>query len=211
MDVQLPGHPYVKSPIDIACWDIAGQAAGMPLWQMMGGSAPEPVAVNSSISTGTPDEMIALIKRAAEEGYTVHSAKIGGADIGADIERIEAISSNLPRGHKVTFDVNRAWQPGVAVQVLNSVTARDWVEQPCEDAGPMRPCGQAGAKPDHAGRMHAHVRRPSGRLEAGRVRRREGQAQPRRRSDQGPPGSATSALRSAGRCMSRTSAGRRIG
>jgi L-alanine-DL-glutamate epimerase-like enolase superfamily enzyme len=32
----------------------------------------------------------------------------------------------------VTFDVNRAWTPGVAVQVLNSVTARDWVEQPCE-------------------------------------------------------------------------------
>ena len=132
MDVQLPGHPYVKSPIDIACWDIAGQAADMPLWQMMGGHAPEPVAVNSSISTGTPDEMIELINRAAEQGYTAHSAKIGGTDTDTDIERIEAISSNLPSGHKVTFDVNRAWQPGVAVQVLNSVKARDWVEQPCE-------------------------------------------------------------------------------
>ena len=26
MDVQLPGHPYVKSPIDMACWDILGKA-----------------------------------------------------------------------------------------------------------------------------------------------------------------------------------------
>ncbi|MEM6307870.1 MAG: enolase C-terminal domain-like protein, partial [Pseudomonadota bacterium] len=49
-----------------------------------------------------------------------------------DIDRITAISAGLPKGHKVTFDVNRAWQPGVAVQVLNSVPARDWVEQPCE-------------------------------------------------------------------------------
>ena len=132
MDVQLPGHLYVKSPIDMACWDIAGQAANMPLWQMMGGDAATPVALNSSISTGTPDEMLALIKRAAQKGYTVHSAKVGGTDIDLDIARIQAISNGLPAGHKVTFDVNRAWQPGVAIQVLNSVTARDWVEQPCE-------------------------------------------------------------------------------
>ncbi|MEM6589227.1 MAG: mandelate racemase/muconate lactonizing enzyme family protein [Pseudomonadota bacterium] len=132
MDMALPGHPYVKSPIDIACWDILGQASGLPLWQLLGGAAPEPVLVNSSISTGTPDEMIALINRAAEKGYTVHSAKVGGTDIAADIARIEAISAALPAGHRVTFDVNRAWTPGVAVEVLNSTKARDWVEQPCE-------------------------------------------------------------------------------
>ena len=32
----------------------------------------------------------------------------------------------------MTFDVNRAWTPATAIQVLNSVKARDWVEQPCE-------------------------------------------------------------------------------
>lgn len=132
MDVQLPGHPYVKSPVDIACWDILGQAAGLPLWQLLGGEAAAPVPVNSSISTGTPDEMLALIGEAAAKGYTVHSAKVGGTDIAMDIARIEAISTSLPAGHRVTFDVNRAWQPATAIEVLNSVSARDWVEQPCE-------------------------------------------------------------------------------
>jgi L-alanine-DL-glutamate epimerase-like enolase superfamily enzyme len=132
MDVQLPGHLYVKSPIDMACWDLLGQSTGLPLWQLMGGDAAHPVLVNSSISTGTPDEMLALINKAAAKGYTVHSAKVGGTDIGLDIERIEAISGALPKGHKVTFDVNRAWLPAVAIEVLNSVKARDWVEQPCE-------------------------------------------------------------------------------
>src|ERR1700680_3837822 len=28
MDEALQGHPYVKSPIDMACWDILGQATG---------------------------------------------------------------------------------------------------------------------------------------------------------------------------------------
>ena len=132
MDIQLPGHPYVKSPIDMACWDILGQSAGLPLWQLMGGSEAIPVLVNSSISTGTPEDMLALIEKAAAKGYTVHSAKVGGTDIGMDIDRIETISAGLPKGHKVTFDVNRAWQPAVAIEVLNSTKARDWVEQPCE-------------------------------------------------------------------------------
>ena len=132
MDVTLPGHPYAKSPIDIACWDILRQAAGLPLWQMLGGHEATPVAVNSSISSGTPDEMIALIERAADKGYTVHSAKVGGSDPGVDIERIEAISSALRPSHRVTFDVNRAWTPAMAIEVLNSTNARDWVEQPCE-------------------------------------------------------------------------------
>ena len=132
MDAALPGHPYVKSAIDIACWDIFGQAAGMPLWQCLGGHEATPVAVNSSISTGTPDEMIELIRTASAAGYRTHSAKIGGTDIAADIARIDAIAAALPDGESVTFDINRAWQPATAIQVLNSVASRDWIEQPCE-------------------------------------------------------------------------------
>lgn len=132
MDVRLPGHPYAKAPLDIACWDLAGKALGQPLWRMLGAEEPAAVAINSSISTGTPEEMIALIRDASAKGYRTHSAKVGGEDAAADIDRIEAISNALPKGEQVTFDVNRAWTPGVALQVLNAVSARDWVEQPCE-------------------------------------------------------------------------------
>lgn len=132
MDITLPGHPYAKSALDMAAWDIIGKVASMPLWMLFGGGKAEPVRVNSSISTGTPDEMLGLIRKASAKGYRVHSAKIGGADIKADIDRIEAISGGLPPGESVTFDVNRAWQPATAIAVLNAVTSRDWVEQPCE-------------------------------------------------------------------------------
>ena len=29
MDYELKGHPYVKSPIDMACWDILGKVGIM--------------------------------------------------------------------------------------------------------------------------------------------------------------------------------------
>jgi L-alanine-DL-glutamate epimerase-like enolase superfamily enzyme len=35
MDLALPGHPYAKSPLDIALWDILGQSAGLPLYALL--------------------------------------------------------------------------------------------------------------------------------------------------------------------------------
>ena len=132
MDVALPGHPYVKSALDMACWDILGRATGMPLWRLFGGDEASPVSLNSSISTGTPDEMVALIHKASAKGYRTHSAKVGGDDMALDWARIEAISVALPEGENVTFDINRAWTPAQAVQVLNATKSTGWVEQPCE-------------------------------------------------------------------------------
>ena len=67
-----------------------------------------PVAVNSSISTGsTADEMIALTRAASADGYRTHSAKIGGSDLAMDIVRMDAISTALLAGENATFDVNR--------------------------------------------------------------------------------------------------------
>jgi L-alanine-DL-glutamate epimerase-like enolase superfamily enzyme len=37
MDAAMKGHPYVKSGIDVACWDILGQASGLPVASLLGG------------------------------------------------------------------------------------------------------------------------------------------------------------------------------
>src|SRR5438093_9756085 len=37
MDAALQGHPYVKSGIDMACWDVLGQVAGQPVCVLLGG------------------------------------------------------------------------------------------------------------------------------------------------------------------------------
>lgn len=37
MNVALKGRAYVKSPVDVACWDILGQVAGLPVCELLGG------------------------------------------------------------------------------------------------------------------------------------------------------------------------------
>lgn len=132
MDVALPGHPYAKSALDIACWDIAAKKAGVPVVDLLGGDSGEPVVVQSSIPTGNPEEMIDSIRRSREAGYRVHSAKVGSG-VADDIARIEAIGQALEPEESVTFDANRAWLPDQAIRVMNGTSSVDaYFEQPCE-------------------------------------------------------------------------------
>src|SRR6478735_5580880 len=57
MDAALKGHPYVKSGIDIACWDILGQVAALPVCVLMGGRFGEKVRLYRAISQADPDAM----------------------------------------------------------------------------------------------------------------------------------------------------------
>jgi len=132
MDAALPGHAYAKSPLDIAMWDLLGQSAGLPIYALLGGAAGESVPANSSIPTGTPEEIVAGVEAARAAGYRTHSVKIGGADPSLDIARIEAVEAARAPGEAITYDVNRAWAPATAIEVMNAVAARGWFEQPCE-------------------------------------------------------------------------------
>ncbi|MDG1425032.1 MAG: mandelate racemase, partial [Paracoccaceae bacterium] len=73
MDLALPGHLYAKSPIDMACWDIAGQAAGMPIADLMGGGSRTPRRIASSVGAKTVEETRAVIDRYRQRGYVAHS------------------------------------------------------------------------------------------------------------------------------------------
>src|SRR5579863_6229469 len=70
MDAALSGHPYVKAPIDIACWDILGKATNLPVYKLLGGAAQEKVALYRAISQESPEAMARKIAGYRAEGYT---------------------------------------------------------------------------------------------------------------------------------------------
>lgn len=132
MDLCLPGHLYAKSPIDMACWDIAGQSAGLSIADMLGGRYDAGTPIASSVSSGTPEEMLQEIQRFRDMGYVCHSAKVG-ADVEQDIARIRYLEENRQAGERILYDVNRAWTRAQASVVMNAVADLGIaVEQPGE-------------------------------------------------------------------------------
>jgi len=122
MDLQLPGHLYAKSPIDMACWDIAGQAAGLPIADLMGGGSRRAAPIASSVGAKSPEELEAVIERYRARGYVAHSVKVGG-DVEADIARIRHIESLRRPGERMLYDVNRAWTWQQAMRVMNATAS----------------------------------------------------------------------------------------
>src|SRR6266705_2617490 len=70
MDAALKGHPYVKSGIDMACWDILGQVAGVPVCVLMGGRFGESVRLYRAISQESPEAMAGKVAGCRAEAYT---------------------------------------------------------------------------------------------------------------------------------------------
>lgn len=132
MDNLLPGNPDAKSAIDLACWDLFGKAAGLPVCELLGGRAEADLPLISSVSTGTPEEMAAKVEAFRARGYVAHSVKVGGARPEEDLARIGAIMAARQPGESYIVDVNRGWTLDTALSVARGL--RDWdlvVEQPC--------------------------------------------------------------------------------
>ncbi|MEM1160568.1 MAG: enolase C-terminal domain-like protein [Pseudomonadota bacterium] len=132
MDLALPGHLYVKSPIDMACWDIAGQAANLPIADLMGGGSRTPRPIASSVGAKSVTDISAVIDRYRRRGYIAHSVKIGG-DVAQDIARVHHVESIRRPEDIILYDVNRSWTRQQALQVMRGCESLNVTfEQPCE-------------------------------------------------------------------------------
>lgn len=131
MDAALKGHAYVKTGIDIACWDILGKASGLPVCQLMGGRFGEGVRLYRAISQVAPDEMANNVAGYRDQGYTRFQLKVGG-DPDTDIQRIHAASAVLRPTDRLVADANTGWTQHEAMRVVRAVRELDvYIEQPC--------------------------------------------------------------------------------
>jgi L-alanine-DL-glutamate epimerase-like enolase superfamily enzyme len=131
MDAALKGHPYVKSAIDIACWDILGKVAGVPVCTLLGGWYGDDFVLYRAISQAAPEEMAEKVAGYRAEGYRRFQLKVGG-DPDTDIARIKAVSAVLQAGDRLVADANTGWLMHEAARVVRRVKEIDvYIEQPC--------------------------------------------------------------------------------
>ena len=147
MDAALRGHPYVKSAIDVACWDILGKAANLPVVTLLGGRYGEDFKLYRAISQEAPEAMAARVGQYRGEGYSKFQLKVGG-DPDVDIERIRACAAQLQRGDVLIADANTGWLMHQAARVVDAVKDIDvYIEQPCMSYEECRAIRERTARP----------------------------------------------------------------
>ena len=137
------GTALALSGIDMALWDIRGKAAGMPLYELLGGSRRRLPAYAGGIALGyQPAASLADEAREyVEQGYRAVKLRIGDT-VANDIERVTAVRKALGSEIDILTDANTAYTIAQARRVLPALAdiQAGWLEEPfaCNDFASYR-------------------------------------------------------------------------
>lgn len=131
LDRAIFGNHCIKSAFDMAIYDLAAQAAGLPLYAYLGGANDKPLATDMTIGIGAPERMAAEAVRLCKEGFHAIKVKLG-TTLEEDLARIEAIRSAIGPAVPLRIDANQGWDRLTAIQTLKALAPLgiDFCEQP---------------------------------------------------------------------------------
>ncbi|NKC15804.1 MAG: mandelate racemase/muconate lactonizing enzyme family protein [Gammaproteobacteria bacterium] len=124
-----------SAALDIACWDIMGKAAGLPLYRLFGGAKSQvPAYVTCAYYRDgkTLSELRDEITMLKEQGHRGFKAKAGGASLAEDMERLAVVREVIGEDCDLMVDVNRGWTLETALQAVRELPAVNprWLEEP---------------------------------------------------------------------------------
>src|SRR5688500_1847640 len=113
----LAANPFAKAGLEMACWDILGKEAGLPVYRLLGGPVREFVPTKYSVSGLEPPRAAEIAAWAVEQGFRVMKVKVGIEPEG-DVARVRAVREAVGPGIKLAVDANGGWSPRVAIQTI---------------------------------------------------------------------------------------------
>jgi L-alanine-DL-glutamate epimerase-like enolase superfamily enzyme len=123
------------SGIEIALWDIAGQATGRPVYQLLGGGFRKQFRAYASILFGdTPEETRRIGGDLGRQGY--RAVKFGWGPMGqseaGDIAHVRAAREGLGAGVELMVDAGLCWDTATAIRRAQQFEPFDltWLEEP---------------------------------------------------------------------------------
>jgi L-alanine-DL-glutamate epimerase-like enolase superfamily enzyme len=126
---------HAISAIDLALWDIAGQACGRPVSDLLGGARTAEIRVYASqVMPETADGVRRIAEGAVEAGYG--ALKLGWGPLGRDLAHDEALiraaRGSLGPGRDLMIDGGQAYSVKRATQLLRAVEDAGlyWFEEP---------------------------------------------------------------------------------
>ncbi len=93
---RVGSAPTAKAALDIALHDLAGRAAGLPVYALLGGKAKEHLTISRVVSLKSPEEMARDAATHIANGFATVKLKVGVYDdVRGDIRRVAAVREAL--------------------------------------------------------------------------------------------------------------------
>lgn len=133
MNAVLLGQESAKSAIDIACWDLLGKTAGLPIARLIGGIAQPDFPLYEAVPLSSPEAMAEFVRLRQREGINRFQLKVGN-DPYEDAERTRRVVEACDKDAVIVADANGGWNLQAAVVAVREMAGLDIiVEQPCRD------------------------------------------------------------------------------
>jgi D-galactarolactone cycloisomerase len=125
------------SGIDIALWDLAGKALGVPVYKLLGGAHRDRVVAYATglYYTEAADQTAALVREAesyAAQGFLGMKMKVGGLAPRDDLRNVAAVRAAIGPNVYLAVDANQAYNAYTAIRVGRSLEEQGvlWFEEP---------------------------------------------------------------------------------
>ncbi|WP_427918357.1 mandelate racemase/muconate lactonizing enzyme family protein [Streptomyces sp. cg40] len=115
------GNPTAKAALDMALWDILGQAAGMPVSGLLGGYT-DRMRVSHMVGFAPAGEMVAEAERIRDtHGITTFKVKVGRQPYREDVVACRALREALGADVELYIDGNRGWSASDSARALHEM------------------------------------------------------------------------------------------
>src|SRR6478672_12278333 len=119
------------SGLDMAFWDVLGQAVGQPLATLLGGS-PRPIRAYDSYGAVDPAADEKDLRRSLDQGFRGIKIKGGDGDLANDERVVAAVRALIGPDVALMLDYNQSLDPAESSRRIERLAAYDlhWIEEP---------------------------------------------------------------------------------
>lgn len=117
LDRVVKLNPFTKAGLEIALWDLAGKAAGMPICQLLGGPVRDAMPIKLMIGAFDRPAIIHLAERFLAMGVTCLKVKTG-IHPEEDLARVRTVREVAGPDIPITIDSNCGWNITTARRTL---------------------------------------------------------------------------------------------